>query len=404
MTLSQIRELNRLFSDGVMFPKCGHMICREHLHDLHEQCPVCRGAFVPHRVIPFTVMVRSPLIDEKHKKSLWAKDGANLMVMDGHTIVERMGSGSKCNSNAQGTRRVIWKKVTRAKGKWMEEEDERRKREEEREREEEEKMSAADARRAKLEKMQRKFDWNTFNVDLPFTAEFEDDAARGYGVDDQYRGWDFFPSTKTKMILQKIQWVRRHRPNDKIILFSQFVQALRILERVLDKHGLKHLVYEGSMTRNQRKETVQQFKDDVERNEYPVMLMSLKCAALGLNLTVANHVIFMDLWWNPAVELQAIDRVHRIGQEKHVYVTRMVIKDSVEERILALQNEKQKIADSALDGANFLKKKRLTLEELAKLFGSEPKPKRAPRGLLHNEDDHHRGSRHRSASTQRARR
>ena len=357
---------------------------------------MCRGSFVPHRAIPFTVIVKSPLIDEKHKKTLWANHGADGMVMDGNVIVERMGMGSDSKSTS---RRVIWRKVTRAKGQYMEIEDFRAADEEEKERERERKMSAADARRAKLDKMQRKFDWNTFTVDLPFDAEFEDDEKTGYDVEAQYRGWDFFPSTKTKMILQKIQWIRRHKPNDKIIVFSQFVQALRILERVLDKHGLKYMVYEGSMTRNQRKETVSQFKEDAEMNEYPVMLMSLKCASLGLNLTVANHVIFMDLWWNPAVELQAIDRVHRIGQKKHVFVTRMVIKDSVEERILALQNEKQKIADSALDGANFLKQKRLSLDELSKLFGSDPKVPR--RGLLHNDDDNR--TRYRSGYTQRAR-
>ncbi len=99
--------------------------------------------------------------------------------------------------------------------------------------------------------------------------------------------------------------------------------------------------------------------------------MSLERAALGLNLTVANHVIFCDLWWNPAIESQAIDRVHRIGQEKHVFITRMIIKDSVEERILTLQRDKQKIADSTLDGANFVKRNGLSVRDLAMLFGSD---------------------------------
>ena len=343
----------------------------EHLHDLHEQCPECRRPFVPEQVIPFSKIVESPLIDEKHKKSLWAGDGREGMVMDGNVIVERMGMGSLSLTKRSTRRRIIWKKVMRAKGKHRRESDKAAEREEADEKSREEKMSPQQAEKAELERINRKFDWNSYSVDLPFNAEFEDDDITGYGVDDQYRGWDFFPSTKTKMILQKIQSIRSKKPNDKIIVFSQFVQALRILERVLDKHKVKYMTYEGSMTRNERKETVQQFKDDAVTNKYPVMLMSLKCAALGLNLTVANHVIFTDLWWNPAVELQAIDRVHRIGQEKHVHVTRMVIKDSLEERILALQREKQKIADSALDGANFLKQKRLTLVQLAKLFGSE---------------------------------
>ena len=215
-------------------------------------------------------------------------------------------------------------------------------------------------------------------------CDFEDDDGTGYGIEDKYpnpdNGWDFIPSCKTKMIMQKILSIRKEFPNDKIIIFSQFVQAIRILERVLHKYKCGHLVYDGSMKRNERKEAVKRFKDDAELNVYPVMIMSLKCAALGLNLTVANHVIFTDLWWNPAVDLQAIDRVHRIGQKKHVHVTKMVIKDSVEERLLALQREKQSIADSALDGANFMKKQRLTLEDLAKLFGGPDKRDAAEAG------------------------
>merc|ERR1712150_168337 len=134
------------------------------------------------------------------------------------------------------------------------EEDVTAEREEREELQREKEMNPQQAERAKLERMHRKFDWNTFSVDLPFDAEFKDDDGTGYGVDDQYRGWHFFPSTKTKMILQQIRSIRSKTPNDKIIVFSQFVQALRILERVLDKHKIKYLVYEGSLTRNQRKE------------------------------------------------------------------------------------------------------------------------------------------------------
>merc|ERR1712228_1123424 len=129
-------------------------------------------------------------------------------------------------------------------------------------------------------------------------------------------------------------------------------------------------MYDGSKTRQQRKDIIAQFKADADENSIPVILMSLKCAALGLNLTVANHVIFCDLWWNPATESQAVDRVHRIGQTKHVYITRIVIKDSVEERILDLQRKKQNIADSALDGANFAKQNKLSLADLGRLFGA----------------------------------
>lgn len=88
----------------------------------------------------------------------------------------------------------------------------------------------------------------------------------------------------------------------------------------------------------QRAEAVNQFFDDPE---YKVLLVSTKAGSLGLNLTVANRVILLDVWWNPALENQAIDRVHRIGQEKNVEVHRIFINDTVEDRILQLQDKKQ---------------------------------------------------------------
>ena len=84
----------------------------------------------------------------------------------------------------------------------------------------------------------------------------------------------------------------------------------------------------------------------------PVMLISLKAGGTGLNLTAADHVFLLDPWWNPAVEDQAADRAHRIGQERPVIVHRLVAEDTVEERILALQQRKRAIADAALDGAS----------------------------------------------------
>eukprot|EP01084_Bolivina_argentea_P063551 116009_1 len=351
-----------IFNEGVMFPKCGHLICREHLYDLEEKCPECRQAFRTSRVIAFSVIIKSDLVDEKHSKSLLAQGGDGGLIMNGETIAERMGGGSP--SSAKAKRRIVWRKTTRAKGAF------RTQSQMEEEVEEEEPESKEEA----LKRMQKKFDYDSYNVDESYDASFGDDDEKGYTEEDKYpnaqNGWKFIPSSKTKMMMQKIQQIRRDHPLDKIIVFSQFTTMLAILERVLRKYGLNYLMYDGSKTRQQRKDIIAQFKEDAAYNSIPVMLMSLKCAALGLNLTVANHVIFCDLWWNPAVESQAIDRVHRIGQTKQVTITRMIIKTSVEERILALQRDKQRIADSALDGASFIKKNGLNLQDLARLFGS----------------------------------
>jgi len=98
----------------------------------------------------------------------------------------------------------------------------------------------------------------------------------------------------------------------------------------------------------------------------PVMLVSLKAGGTGLNLTAADHVFLMDLWWNPAVEEQAADRTHRIGQEHPVMVYRLVAKDTVEERILDLQEHKRSLAGAALDGGQAVTG--LTREDLLMLL------------------------------------
>lgn len=111
-----------------------------------------------------------------------------------------------------------------------------------------------------------------------------------------------------------------------------------MIHRPLSDKGYKYLRYDGSMNIKQRANTVGKFFDDPE---VKVLLVSTKCGSLGLNLTCANRVILMDVWWNPALENQAIDRVHRIGQSKPVEVHRIFINDTVEDRILTLQAKKQ---------------------------------------------------------------
>jgi SNF2 family DNA or RNA helicase len=115
----------------------------------------------------------------------------------------------------------------------------------------------------------------------------------------------------------------------------------------------------------QRAETINTFH---ESPEYTVLLVSTKCGSLGLNLTCANRVILMDVWWNPALENQAIDRVHRIGQTKAVDVHRIFMNDTVEDRILELQRKKQTIADGVLGEGSSQRVTRLGLQEMIYLF------------------------------------
>jgi len=132
----------------------------------------------------------------------------------------------------------------------------------------------------------------------------------------------------------------------KALVFSQWTSLLDRVEPHLRSHGLAFTRLDGS-TRD-REGVVRAFQDE---SGPPVMLLSLKAGGVGLNLTAADHVFLMDPWWNPAVEEQAADRAHRIGQDKPVLVYRLVSKDTVEERILALQERKRQLAESALGDA-----------------------------------------------------
>ncbi|KAF9305631.1 hypothetical protein BG003_001317, partial [Podila horticola] len=140
---------------------------------------------------------------------------------------------------------------------------------------------------------------------------------------------------------------------------------LTLIEGPLRDQGIRYLRYDGSMSPNDRNDAVIKMNEDPR---YSIMLIGLKCGSLGLNMTVANHVVMMDPWWNPAIENQAIDRVHRIGQRREVFVHRLCIPDTVEDRILALQKKKQALADGALGEGDVPKLPQLELQELMFLF------------------------------------
>ncbi|CAI0415341.1 unnamed protein product [Linum tenue] len=152
----------------------------------------------------------------------------------------------------------------------------------------------------------------------------------------------------------------------KTIIFSQWTGMLDLVEMALNQSCLQYRRLDGTMNLNVRDRAVKDFNTDPE---VTVMLMSLKAGNLGLNMVAACHVILLDLWWNPSTEDQAIDRAHRIGQTRPVTVTRLTIKDTVEDRILALQDEKRKMVSSAFgedQGGGTATK--LTVEDLRFLF------------------------------------
>jgi superfamily II DNA or RNA helicase len=146
----------------------------------------------------------------------------------------------------------------------------------------------------------------------------------------------------------------------KILLFSQFTQMLGLIETELQGRDIDYAKLTGQTRR--RDETIARFQE----GEVPVFLISLKAGGVGLNLTAADTVIHYDPWWNPAVENQATDRAHRIGQDKAVFVYKLITEETVEDKIIALQQQKQALAEAIYTGAQ--RGSRLTAEDLQALL------------------------------------
>ncbi|WP_093769463.1 DEAD/DEAH box helicase [Streptomyces sp. F-7] len=146
------------------------------------------------------------------------------------------------------------------------------------------------------------------------------------------------------------------------LVFTQYVTMARLLERHLRDRGTPAALLHGGTPVAKREELVQRFQD----GEFPVFLLSLKAAGTGLNLTRADHVVHYDRWWNPAVEAQATDRAHRIGQTRAVQVHRLIAEGTVEDRIAALLEAKKELADAVL-GSGEQALTELTNDELANL-------------------------------------
>ncbi|TFK39291.1 SNF2 family N-terminal domain-containing protein [Crucibulum laeve] len=176
----------------------------------------------------------------------------------------------------------------------------------------------------------------------------------------------FLPSTKMKYMMEQLKKLLKERPDEKILIVSQWTGCLSLVSDYLSETGIFHVKYEGDMNRAKRKQAIQVF---MSKDKARVMLMSLKCGGVGLNLTRANNVISLDLGWSQAIEAQAFDRVHRLGQRRPVSVQRVVISDTVEDRVLAMQERKQTLADGSLGEGTGKKMGRLTVRELANLFG-----------------------------------
>jgi SNF2 family DNA or RNA helicase len=147
------------------------------------------------------------------------------------------------------------------------------------------------------------------------------------------------PGAKLEVLLEQLEEVIDE--GHKVLVFSQFTSFLAILRRQLDTRGTVYEYLDGKTTDRQAR--VVRFQED---QDCKLFLVSLKAGGQGLNLTAADYIYILDPWWNPAVEAQAVDRAHRIGQTRRVFAYRLIARDTVEEKILALQDRKRELADS----------------------------------------------------------
>ena len=168
------------------------------------------------------------------------------------------------------------------------------------------------------------------------------------------------PSAKIDALIAQLEQVLEE--DHKVLVFSQFTSLLAILRHRLDAATIPYVYLDGR-TRD-RQAPVEQFQNDPA---VKLFLISLKAGGLGLNLHAAEYVYLLDPWWNPAVEAQAIDRAHRIGQTRHVFAYRLIARDTVEEKVLELQQSKRDLADAIISADNSLLHK-LTRDDLELLL------------------------------------
>lgn len=176
-------------------------------------------------------------------------------------------------------------------------------------------------------------------------------------------------SSKIQALIMHLQMIQEQSPGERIVVFSQFSSYLDLIENELNVQGsdlFKVFKFDGRLKMNERHTLIESFNNEDGAPKVSVLLLSLKAGGVGLNLTSASRAFMMDPWWSPSVEDQAIDRIHRIGQIRNVKVTRFIIKDSIEEKMLKIQERKKQIGEAV--GADEHERQKRRIEEIQILF------------------------------------
>ena len=152
-------------------------------------------------------------------------------------------------------------------------------------------------------------------------------------------------STKLERLMDMIDKILETK-DDKCVVFSHFLSFINLISHILTKRNILHLTYDGTMSQKMRTGRIKEFSTDQQTR---VLIVSIKCGGVGLNLTRANHVFVMEPWWNPSFEHQAMDRVYRIGQQKTTHIVKFITNDTVEEKIKIIQESKQQLTSYTIN-------------------------------------------------------
>lgn len=175
-------------------------------------------------------------------------------------------------------------------------------------------------------------------------------------------------SAKMKVLLNKLQEIENEDPTYKCVIFSQFTTFLDLVETFLYQYGYHYVRLDGQMSQAERNTSIQSFSEDPSTK---IFLVSLRAGAFGINLTCANHLFMLDPWWNPAVEQQAFDRIHRLGQKRSVSVYRLLVNKTVEVGVDKIQQRKKELSQHVLSDTKGSHLAKLTLDDIKLLFNED---------------------------------
>ncbi|KIW17725.1 hypothetical protein PV08_04920 [Exophiala spinifera] len=194
--------------------------------------------------------------------------------------------------------------------------------------------------------------------------EQDEETVKKSSIINRIKMDDWTSSTKIEMLVYDLYKLRSKKQTHKSIVFSQFTSMLQLVQWRLQKSGFSTVLLDGSMSPAQRQKSIDHFMNNVD---VEVFLVSLKAGGVALNLTEASRVYIVDPWWNPAAEWQSADRCHRIGQRRPCVITRLVIEDSVESRMVLLQEKKANMINGTVNNDQVALDK-LTPEDMQFLF------------------------------------